>query len=318
MMNPNNAILLAASSIDSQLFLAQVLAHANEQGKITQQEGEKLYQEITTIAHKLITMKITELSDMSALRLQIQNAFTLTSLGVEYGSQANFDKAIRLLLRNRIVQFFQIGNTLTDKLVARAHKIMAEGGRLSPVVLPGDDTEDFQIYNQAEQDFLKEIPQYRINIHAPQITIRETIPLQKLARLTDVTLVDKQLTYLENRAHYVAVLPIENIFKPNFSFNDTIFNDTMNPVEFVSIGLMANLILHRQLDFKLDDDTLADFTEIVYTDGEISPPIRQRLLDWIAQYLEKSEQSEAVRAYAIAYWDECLTAYAQITKHQFR
>ena len=33
---------------------------------------------------------------------------------------------------------------------------------------------------------------------------------------------------------------------------------------------------------------------------------RQRLLDWIAQYLEQDNQSEDIISYTVAYWDSCI------------
>ncbi len=318
MMKQNNAPIVPTTTIDTQLFLAQVLAHGEENGTISHLQAEQLYQNVTVIAHKLITMKTQNLADLAELRTQTQNAFTLISLGLEYGSNRNLHKAARQLLKNRTVQFFQIGNTITDKVVARARKLIQSKGLLTPIAFPGHNTEEFIIFNKAEHDFLNATLQYSLNIQTPQITIRETIPWRTITQLNDIKLMENQLACLENRRHYLAALPLEQILKPDTQIlkSDTMLNFTLKPVESITLGLIVNLTLHRQIDLQLDYDALNDFTELAYTDGQISNAIRQRLLDWIKQYLDQHHQPHAVQQYAAAYWDECLHDYQQIRKYR--
>ena len=310
MTKTNRFSLVAEAQLDGRLFLAQALAHGDTFGGIPRERADTLYQNIAAIAHKLITMKTTDLSDQSGLRTQIQTAFTLTSLGLEYGSKGDLDKAVRLLCKNRVVKFFQIGNTLAEKLLNRARQLLQHG-----VILPPDrdetgvlgttytdlETEGIQIYTQAEQEFLKALLTYRTTIRSPQITIRDTDVPRALIHLAEVNMIDQQLACIENRCHYVKALPLDNLFAL-----DPPLSILPNPIEHLTLGLIVNLVLYRQVDFQLDGDTRQDFYELVYVEGEIRQSLRQQLLDWISQYLEQAHQSEPVKTYAVSYWDDCL------------
>ncbi len=310
MTKMNRFSLVAGAQLDGRLFLAQALAHGDTFGGISREQADALYQSIAAIAHKLITMKTSDLSDQSGLRTQIQTAFTLTSLGLEYGSKGDFDKAVRLLCKNRVVKFFQVGNTLTEKLLDRARQLLEHG-----VILPPDrdeervlgatytdlETEGIQIYTQAELEFLKALLIYRTTIRSLQITIRDADVPRTLIHLAEVNMIDQQLACIENRCHYVKALPLDNLFAL-----DPPLSIFPNPIEHLTLGLIVNLVLYRQVDFQLDADTRQDFYKLAYVNGEIRQSLRQQLLDWIAQYLEQAHQPEPVKAYAVSYWDDCL------------
>lgn len=305
-MTTNRFSLVAEASLDRHLFLAQTLAHGGALGSISPEKAETLYQSIAAIAHKLITMKAADLSDETELRTQIQTAFMLTSLGLEYGSQGNLDKAVRVLLKTRVVKFFQIGNTLTGKLLDRARELLAHG-----VLLPDDpfidaEAEGIRVYTQAELDFLKALPTYRTTISTPQVTIRDTSLPRALTQLAEIDIIDRQLAYIENRMHYVKVLPLDNLF-----LLDPPLSIVPDPIQHLTLGLIVNLVLYRQNDIQLDADARVDFHQIAYVNGEIRPSLRQQLLDWIARYLEQSYQPDAVKQYAVAYWDDCLRMEGQ-------
>lgn len=306
----NRFSLVADATLDKRLFLAQALAHGDTLGGISREQTDTLYQNIAAIAHKLITMKTSDLSDESALRTQIQTAFTLTSLGLEYGSKGDLDKAVRLLCKTRVVKFFQIGNTLTEKLLERARHLLEHG-----VILPSTrneertlgstytdmETESIQIYTQTEREFLKALLTYRTTIRTLQVTIRDADTPRAFIHLVEVDMIDRQLANIENRCHYVQALPPENLF-----VLDPPLSIFPNPIEHLTLGLIVNLVLYRHIDFQLDEDARQDFHELAYVDGKIRESFRQQLLDWISQYLEQTHQPEAVKTYAVAYWDDCL------------
>ena len=199
-MTTNKFSLVAETRLDGRLFLAQALAHGDTLSRISRAQSDALYQSIATIAHKLITMKTADLSDESALRTHIQTAFTLTSLGLEYGSKGDLDKAAQLLRKTRTVKFFQIGNTLMEKLLDRARHLLEH----AVILPPGTDeerrlgatytdleTEGIQIYTQAELEFLKALLIYRISIRTLQVTIRDTETPRPLLHLTEVERIDQ-------------------------------------------------------------------------------------------------------------------------------
>jgi hypothetical protein len=311
----NKFSLVAEASLDRRLFLAQALAHADELGGMPREQADTLYQNIAAIAHKLIIMKTSDLSDESALRTHIQTAFTLTSLGLEYGSKGDLDKAVRLLSKTRVVKFFQIGNTLTEKLLERARHLLENGAILPPTSdeesLLGStytdiETESIQIYTQTELEFLKALLIYRTTTHTLQVTIRDADVPRTFIHLAEIDTIDRQLANIENRSHYVQALPLERLFAL-----DPPLSIFPNPIEHLTLGLIINLVLYRQIDFQLDEDARQDFHKLAYDEGEIRQSLRQQLLDWISQYLEQTHQPDAVKTYAVAYWDDCLRIEGQ-------
>ena len=319
-MATNKFSLVAEASLDGRLFLARALAHGDTLGRIPHEQADVLYQSIAAIAHKLITMKTADLSDASALRTHIQTAFTLTSLGLEYGSKGDLDKAAQLLGKTRIVKFFQIGNTLMEKLLDRARYLLEHAVILPPsrdeerslgTTYTDLETEGIQIYTQAELEFLKALLIYRTSIRTLQVTIRDTDTPRPLLHFAEVEMIDRQLACIENRCDYVKALPLDNLFAL-----DPPLSIFPNPIEHLTIGLITNLVLYRQVDFQLDEDARQDFHQLAYVEGEVRASFRQQLLDWIAKYLEQTQQPEPVKTYAVAYWDECLRIEGQAVSSQ--
>jgi hypothetical protein len=314
-MTTHKFSLVAEASLDGRLFLARALAHGDPLGRMPREQADALYQSIAAIAHKLITMKTADLSDESALRTQIQTAFTLTSLGLEYGSKGDLDKAAQLLRKTRTVKFFQIGNTLMEKLLDRARHLLEHAVILPPskdeerplgATYTDLETEGIQIYTQAELEFLKALLIYRTSIRTLQVTIRDTDTPRPLLHLAETEMIDRQLACIEHRCDYVRALPLDNLFAL-----DPPLSIFPNPIERLTLGLIANLVLYRQVDFQLDEDARQDFHQLAYVDGEIRASFRQQLLDWIAKYLEQVQQPEPVKTYAVAYWDDCLRIEGQ-------
>ncbi len=306
----NKFSLVAEASLDGRLFLAQAFLQADTLDRISRERMDTLYQNIAAIAHKLITMKTADLSDESALRTHIQTAFTLTSLGLEYGSKGDLDRAVQLLDKTRIVKFFQIGNTLMEKLLDRARHLLEHAVVLPPspdeerplgVNYTDLETEGIQIYTQAELEFLKALLIYRTTVRTLQLTIRETETPRPLLHLAEVEMIDRQLACIEQRCDYVKALPLNDLFTL-----DPPLSIFPNPIERLTLGLMVNLLLYRQVDFQLDEDARQDFHQLAYVDGKVRESFRQQLIDWITRYLEQAQQPEPVKMYAASYWEDCL------------
>ena len=314
-MATNKFSLVAEASLDGRLFLARAFAHADTLDHIPREQMDTHYQNIAAIAHKLITMKTADLSDESALRTHIQTAFTLTSLGLEYGSKGDLDRAVQLLRKTRIVKFFQIGNTLMEKLLDRARHLLQHAEILPPspdeerplgVNYTDLETEGIQIYTQAELEFLKALLIYRTTVRTLQVTIRDTETPRPLLHLAEVEMIDRQLACIEHRCDYVKALPLDDLFTL-----DPPLSIFPNPIERLTLGLMVNLLLYRQVDFQFDEEARSDFHQLVYADGKIRESFRQQLIDWITQYLEQAQQSEPVKMYAASYWEDCLQMEGQ-------
>ncbi|MDE0484919.1 MAG: DUF6178 family protein [Candidatus Poribacteria bacterium] len=302
-MQTSKFSLVADAVIDGQSFLARTILHGDTLGRVDSKKSETLSEDIAALAHKLITMKVDDLSNESELRAQIQIAFALTSLGLEYGSKGNLDKAVSVLLANPIVKFFQIGNTLTDTLLKKASHILEHAIIEPDESLSHLDIDSIRIYNHAEAEFLDALASYNTTITSAQVTIKNNHPPRTFTNLSDMEIIRQQLDYIEARWAYVQALPLEDIFTI-----DPPLSIAVDPIQMLTLSLMANLTVYFQPDLQLEVDTLSDFRDIIYDEGsgEIREAPRQRLLDWIANYLEQENQSEEVKRYTVAYWDACL------------
>ena len=304
-MQTSRFSLVSDATLDGQSYLARTLAHGDDLGKIDSEKAEQFSEDIAALAHKLITMKVVDLSDEAALRAQIQISFALTSIGIEYGSNGNLDKAVRVLLANPIVKFYQIGNTLTDKLLQRANHILEDAVIEPDETLTHLDIDSIRLYNHTEAKFLDDLSTYNITISSAQVIIRDIHSPRSFTNLSDMEIIRQQLDYLESRWSYVQALPLDSIFSV-----DPPFSIAIDPIQTLTLSLMANLTLYFEPDLQLEPGTLSDFCEIVLDEdtNEIRQAPRQRLLDWIDSYLEQDNQSDSVRLYAVAYWDSCLQA----------
>lgn len=302
-MQTSKFSLVAGAEIDGRSYLARTFMHGDTLGKFDSEKIDELSDDIAAVAHKLITMKVTDLSNESDLRAQIQTCFALTSLGLEYGSKGNLDKSVQLLIANPIVKFYQIGNTLTDKLIEKAGNILEQALIIPPDSLSHLDIDNIRIYNHAEAEFLDELTSYKTTISSAQVTIKNNHLPRTLSSLSDMEIIHQQLEYIEKRQVYAEALPLDDVFSV-----DPPFSIAVDPILLLSLSLMANITLYFQPDLLLEEDTLSDFREIIYDDSNdaIRSAPRQRLIDWIESFLEQDNQPEDVIRDAVAYWDYCM------------
>ena len=290
---------------DGRLFLSRTLVRGDETGEISHAEEEALRQEIATLSHKLITIKTEDVSSLSELRQQIQDAFRLVSLGLEYGSNGDLDRSVRLLKNNRVVKFFQIGNTLADELVERCRDTLENAVLISPeCAAPARNNIDaIPVYNDWERQFLGAINEFKLIIESPQVTLRGVASSRPITNLMDLAVVRQQLDNLDYRLAYIRALPIEKVLDAEYRSNAD--NDSAREI---TIALMVNLVLYHEVDFHLDPNDLRSLRAIAYDSesGEIRSDCRGRLIDWITRYLNLAELPDQVKDYAVAYWQETL------------
>ena len=295
--------LVVDNVIDAQSFLAQTLEYGDTLDVFDSEKIEKFSEDIAAIAHKLITMRVSDLSNQAELRTQTQTGISLTSLGLEYASQGNLDKAVRILNANPIVKFYQIGNTLSNQVNKRAIDLL-ENALIRPAEsLSHLDIDSIRIYNHAEAKFLDELVSYNSTISSGYVILKENNPPRPFSSLADVEIIKKQLEYLEKRRDYVETLPLEDVFSI-----DPPLNIAIDPILILTLCLMSNLTLYYQPDLHLDHETLKDFREIIYDEntGEVRSATRQRLLDWIVDYLKQDNRSDDLIKFAVLYWETCI------------
>lgn len=97
---------------ESLLFLAKVISHGVKTDEISLERVEEMKQEVAEISHKLVTIKADDFSSDFEIKHHVRIGVEMINLGLEYGSQKDIARATRLLNKNHLVKFFQIGNTL--------------------------------------------------------------------------------------------------------------------------------------------------------------------------------------------------------------
>ena len=290
---------------DRRLFLSQTLFRGDETGEISQAKQEAIRQEIATLSHKLITVKTEDLASLSDLRQQVQDAFILVNLGLEYGSHGELDRSVRLLKNNRVVKFFQIGNTLISELVKRCHDTLENAVLGSPKssTFAYDDFDDRPVYNEWERQFLCAMKQHKLVIESPQVTLRGVSASRPITNLVDLAVVRQQLDNIDNRLAYMQALPLQKVLDTEYRANTD--GDTAREI---TIALMTSLVLYREIDFHLDHSDLKNLRDIAYDSesGQIRDDSRDRLTDWLKHYLDLAASPDQVKNYAVAYWQDTL------------
>ncbi len=301
----------ALTHYDSRLFLAQTLEHGQKMGRISPANLDKIHQDIASLVHKLIEIKVEDLSSRAEIRGQIQEAFTSTSLGLEYGCAGALDKSVRLLNSNRLIKFFQIGNTLVDKLVEHSRNILEKAVLISPA-MRAVEPETIPAYNEWESDFLESIIERKLAIDAAQISLHQlSANPRSLTSLADVNIANQQLDYINLRFSYLYALPQEKIFAIDYP-PDT----DCDTVRRITIALMVNLVLYREIDFHLDEEDLDNFRNIAYDieSCTVKKTSQDLLLGWIRGYMDLTGQPEEVKKYAVEYWRYCLSVFKDVVR----
>ena len=294
---------------DSRLFLVQTLEHGRKTGQISPACLDKIHHDIASLAQKLIAIKVEDLSSRAEIRGQIQEAFALTSLGLEYGCAGVLDKSVRLLNSNRLIKFFQIGNTLVNKLVERSQHTLEKAVLTSPTVY-SVEPERIPAYNEWERDFLELVVERKLAIDAAQLSLYQlSANPRSLMSLADIHIVNQQIDYIDRRFSYLQALPQEAIFSIHYPPDTE--SDTARQI---TTALMVNLVLYREVDFHLDEEDLDNFYNIAY-DIEcctVKKASRDLLLNWIRGYMDVAGQPEEVKRYAVEYWKYCLSVFEDL------
>ena len=289
----------------NRLFFAQTLEHGQRTGEITPERIDEIHKDAAVLSHKLITIRADDFTWSATIRKHIQEAFALTSIGLEFAGNGNLDKTVHLLKQNRTIKFFQIGNTLVDKLAARSKhtlevlKLVAPEQPLMSATAP----EEIQVFNDWEHEFLKSISDRKLVIDGAQVAVHQVSLPRPLTSLEDIAIANRQMDNLDLRLSYFQSLPQERVFAPEYLLP---INGDLP--QLITKSLMVNLILYREIDFHLTPEAWNNFLDIAYNTGNhtIKKDARDRLLGWIGHYLNSMGQADEVRKYAVKYWRHCL------------
>ena len=306
-MTTNKKILESHALIqyDNRLFFTQTLANGQNTGEITPERIDEIHEDTAVLSHKLITIKAEDFASSTAVREHIQEAFALTSIGLEYGSKGDLEKSVLLLNKNRTIKFFQIGNTLVDELAARSRRALEASILTVPEQPMPLDTalKEIHVFNDWEREFLESISGRKLVIDAAQVVLDQVSMPRPITNLEEITVANRQLDNFDLRLSYFQALPQDKVFEPELLYR--ISDDLPRQI---TQALMVNLILYREIDFQLTPKDWDTFHDIAY-DPEVfavKKEMRGKLLAWIGHYLNSLGQPEEVQKYAVKYWEYCL------------
>ncbi|MBC8235326.1 hypothetical protein H8E77_37750 [bacterium] len=298
----------ALTSYDPRIFLVRVISHGIDTNALSDTDLDSINEQIAAISHILVRRKVQDFSSQREIINTLADAFCLCSIGLEYGSMGDLLKGAQLLLKNKIVKFFQIGNTFINKL----HRKADAARETSVFVLPKRDffsmPHELELYSALEKQFIATLlDESKMIINHADMEIEITVPPQLIGTLVDIAIAEKMLDNLALRAEYIHSLQIDSIDL------EVMLDIEDNPSRKITQALMINLALHQRIRFRVEREDLANFRNVCCdsTDGKVNDATKDFLLKWIENYfdnrmLEFEEDDESVKKYAIEYWKYCI------------
>jgi len=298
----------ALTSYDPRIFLVRVISHGIDTHALSDTDLDSINEQIAAISHILVRRKVQDLSSQREIINTLAGAFCLCSIGLEYGSMGDLLKGAQLLLKNKIVKFFRIGNTFINKL----HRKADAAKEKSVFVLPKRDffsmPHELELYSALEKQFIATLlDENRMIINHADMEIEITVPPQLIGTLVDIAIAEKMLNNLALRSEYIHSLQIDSIDL------EVVLDIENSPSRKITQALMINLALHQQIKFRVEREDLANFRNVCCdsTDGKVNDATKDFLLKWIENYfdnrmLEFEEDDESVKKYAIEYWKYCI------------
>ncbi|MBM3238765.1 hypothetical protein FJZ31_20945 [Candidatus Poribacteria bacterium] len=298
----------ALAIYDPRIFFVRVVSRGIDTHELSDTDVDSINEQIAAISHILVRRKVRDFSSQREIINTLATAFCLCSIGLEYSSMGDLLKATQLLLKNKIVKFFQIGNTLVNKLHRKATAVKEK----SVLSLPKRDffsiPDELELYSSLEKQFIAVLlDENRIMIDHADMEIEITVPPQPIGSLADLTIAEKMLDNLALRAEYIHYLLTNGIDA------EAMLDAVYNPSRKITQALIINLALNQQVRFRVEREDLTKFQKVCCDSatGKINDAIKDFLLKWVENYfenrmLEFGEHEESVKRYAIEYWKYCI------------
>ena len=304
MQNPNSLI-----EYDPRLFLFRALSELGELEEAPIERIDELNHQIVAIMNKRSVMEPVDISKLSDLRTVARDVVLRLNLGLEHGSKLDLIRARHLLVRNDMIRFYQIGNTLMTKLKhdaealqQRARLTIAESGMVQVGGHP-EAVMEMPLLSQIEEDFLSAVIDETLIIGEVAPVIRSTAESRPpIEQLNQVEIADGMLKNLGLRLDYLQTLPLYLIAKEK----DFRYVESMESSEDlagkITCGMIVNLAIDSGRYFCVTANKVRRFREECIRADEISEAVEEKLLAWLLEYLETHQGTEAVIDYAYDYW----------------
>ena len=288
------------------LFLHRAVRHGTFSGQISRSLADQIQDQAVQISHKLITMRTTDFGTES-LKKAVEQGIRFLSLGLAYATTEDLNKATDLIIKNPLVKFFQIGNTLITQLKKRATQTI-ESCLLRPPTLdkiPATITQLKPIfgYNAYEGDFLEGLKNEQITIRKAEIAlVKPTTSSQPICHLTDLNIANQQIDYLLWRLIYLQSLPKLELF-----CNHRRVDGELDELKKITLALITNLLLFGVVDF--DDNSWKEYRETKTSPASAWGKLTNKaetetqLSEWVHRLF--SDLSHPVRDYINQYWQHC-------------
>ena len=304
MANANSLI-----EYDPRLFLFRALSELGELENVPIERIDELNRQIVAIMNKRSVMEPVDISKLSELRTVARDVVLRLNLGLEHGSKLDLIRARHLLIRNDMIRFYQIGNTLMTKLKRdaedirqRARLTIAESGMVQIGAHP-EAVMEIPLLNQAEEDFLSALIAENLIIDEVAAVVESTNGQeQPIEQLSQVEIADGMLKNLCSRLDYLQTLPLHLITKEkDFRYMESM-EGSENLAGKITCGVMVNLAINSRRHFCVTLDNVRKFSEACVTTTGVSETSEETLLAWLIEYLETHQATEAVIDYAYDYW----------------
>jgi len=289
---------------DPKIFLIKVITRGTEMDTLSEKEIMGVNEQLANISHIIIRRKARDFSAQHEIRKGVSDAFSLSSIGLEYASKSEVGKGIRLLKDKRVQEFFRIGNTLFTRVIENAESVK-ERAILTPQKHNlFQRSEEIELLNFLEKEFLDALLAGKIIIDKADFALQVTVPARPIATLADLTIAKTMVQYLDRKIAYLEELPAEKIFAAQY-----LPDSESDLSKEITCALMINLALYRRFEFQIDfDEDLETFQSLCFDskDGKINAKTVDFLINWISTYLQQAQADETICQFAIEYWRYCI------------
>ena len=294
---------------DPRLFLFRALSELNELEETPIDRIDELNRQIVAIMNKRSVIEPVDISKLSELRTVARDVVLRLNLGLEHGSELDLIRARHLLIRNDMIRFYQIGNTLITKLKReaealrqRARLTIAESGMVQLGGHP-EAVVEMALLSRIEEDFLSAVIDETLIIGEVTPVIQSKVEReQPIEQFSQVEIADGMLKNIGLRLDYLQTLPLYFMAKEK----DLRYAESLESSEDlagkITCGMMVNLAINSGKSFCVTLDRIRRFREECITSDEVDEAVEEKLLAWLIEYLETHQATEVVIDYAYDYW----------------